>query len=209
MIQMKSEDIELVRNAQGGDQKAFAGLINSYTRLVNVIIFHHTHRQEETRDLVQEVFLKALENIHQLDEPDKFRSWLIQIARTTSRNWITRRHNMESIEDVDINDPKYLAIRGCDETASDKVGLREIAGIVVGALDSINARYKDVILLKYMEDMTYDEMSEMLNVSVATIRSRLYRAKSKLQEILRIRIPTYAESMLEDSMSMVGEPGQI
>ena len=204
MIQMKIEDIELVRKAQKGNQKAFASLVKNYTRLVNVIVFHHTHRWEETRDLVQEVFLKALENIDRLDEPDRFRSWLMQIARTTSRNWITRRHEMESIENVDINDLNILAARGCDQTAQDKVSLREIAGITLRALDSINARYKDVILLKYMEDMTYDEISEMLNVSVATIRSRLYRAKSKLQEILRIRIPTFAENILEDSMSMLG-----
>ncbi len=205
MIQMNMEDIELVRKAQKGNQKAFAALVQNYTRLVNVIIFHHTHRREETRDLVQEVFLKTLENIHQLDEPDRFRSWLMQIARTTSRNWISRRHEMESIENVDINDLKILATRGCDQSAQDKVSLREIAGITLRALDSINARYKDVILLKYMEDMTYDEISEMLNVSVATIRSRLYRAKSKLQEILRIRIPTFAKNIFEDSMSIIGE----
>ena len=205
MIEMKIEDIELVRRAQKGDQKAFADLIRSYTRLVNVIVFHHTHRQEETRDLVQEVFLKALENLHQLDEADRFRSWLMQIARTTSRNWITRRHEMESLENVDINDPKLLSARGCDETAQDRVSLQEIAGIVLRALDSINPRYKDVILLKYMEGMTYEEISEILDVSVATIRSRLYRAKSKLQEILRIRIPSYAENMLEETMSAMND----
>ena len=86
MIEMKIEDIQLVRRAQNGDQHAFAELVRNYTRLVNVIVFHHTHRQEETRDLVQEGFLKALENLHQLDEADRFRSWLMQIARTTSRN---------------------------------------------------------------------------------------------------------------------------
>ncbi len=202
---MKIEDIELVRKAKKGDRNAFAVLVTRFHRLVNVIVFSHTHKYEETRDLAQEIFLKALEKISELEDASKFRYWLMQIARCTSRNWLARRREINSIETVDMDDLKLVASCGCDQTALDHVTGREIRTKLLSALDSLNPRYKHAILLKYMEGMSYDEMSEALDVSVATVRSRLYRAKTKLQDILSIRMPSLENSLTENCMALASD----
>jgi transposase len=76
---------------------------------------------------------------------------------------------------------------------------------VLRALDSLNPRYKNVILLKYMEGLSYDEIGEILGVSIATIRSRLYRAKSKLQSILRARVPHLEKHWCEQHLALTPE----
>jgi len=207
MGRTKSDEKELVRRAQRGSRKAFEQLVRKYYNLINVLVFCHTHSPEDTRDLVQEVFLSALEGIRELDEEGKFRSWLMQIARAASYNWITRRHDMLSIESVDMEDPKLLDTRGCRHTPHDRATNRETRRWVLRALDSLNPRYKNVILLKYMEGLSYDEIGEILGVSVATIRSRLYRAKSKLQSILRARVPHLEKHWCEQHLALTPEMG--
>jgi len=202
MSSNKSDEIKLVRRARKGDRTAFEQLVKKHYNLINVLVYCHTRNPQETRDLVQEVFLRALECIGELEDLSKFRSWLMQIARTKSWNWISRHHNMTSIESMDVDDLRLLEAHGGSHTPHDTLSNREVRSWVLRALDSLNPRYKNVILLKYMEGLSYEKIAEVLDVSIATVRSRLYRAKSKLQHILRVHVPNVEKHLCEEGVAI-------
>jgi len=183
------EETKLITAAKKGDRRAFDALISRYKGFVNSLVFSHVKRPEETKDIAQEVFLRAFRFIDELDDRQKFSSWLAQIAKALSLNWISRHKSMTSLESIDLEDPKLLhrqaALRR--HTPHDKAVNTEVRQTVLSAVDSLQEHYKVVLLLKYMEELSYEEIAEMLGVSVATIRSRLYRAKHKLHRVLRAR----------------------
>ena len=194
------DEVGLVNAARKGDRKAFDALISRYKGLVGSLVFSHLRRPEETKDMVQEVFLRAFRFIDELDEQQKFSAWLAQIAKMLSINWISRHKSMMSLESVDLEDPKLIHRQvAWRHTPYDRIINTEARQTVLRAIDSLQKCYKVVLLLKHMEGMSYDEIAEMLNVSVATVRSRLYRAKAKLRRTLHVRGKRIEKHLAEQS----------
>lgn len=201
MTQDKSGETRLISSAKRGDRKAFDVLISRYKGLVNSIVFSNVRRSEETKDVVQEVFLRAFRFIGELDDREKFGPWIAQIAKMLSINWISRHKTMTSLESIDLEDPKLLYRQiAWRHTPHDRIVNTEMRQAVLRAIDSLQERYKIVLLLKYMEEMPYEKIAEMLDVSIATVRSRLYRAKAKLRGILRAQAGRQIEKHMTEQM---------
>lgn len=201
MTQEKSGETRLISAAKRGDRKAFDVLINRYRGLVNSLVFANVRRSEETKDIVQDVFLRAFRFIGELDDREKFGPWIAQIARMLSINWISRHRNMTSIESIDLEDPRLLYRQSAwRHTPHDRIVNTEMRQTVLRAIDSLQERYKIVLLLKYMEDLPYEKIAELLDVSVATVRSRLYRAKTKLRGLLRTQAGKQIEGQMAEQM---------
>jgi RNA polymerase sigma-70 factor (ECF subfamily) len=181
-----ADEPKLIRSAKKGNREAFAELVGRYKGLVNSIVFANVKRPEETKDVVQEVFLRAFRFIKEHDLQMKFNAWLSQIARSLSINWISRHKTMASLESIDVEDPRLMHRQvAWKDSPHDRAINTEARQSVLRSIDRLSKRYRTVLLLKYMEGLSYEKIAEMLGVSIATVRSRLYRAKCKMRRLLR------------------------
>jgi len=186
MKRKMADETQLIRAARRGNREAFSELVNRYKSLINSIVFANIKRPEETKDVVQEVFIRAFRFIREHNQHQKFSAWISQIARSLSINWITRHKTMTSLESIDVEDPRLMYRQiAWKNSPHDRLINTEARQTVLRSINALSKRYKTVLLLKYMEGQSYEEIAKTLRVSVATVRSRLYRAKCKMRRLLR------------------------
>jgi len=185
MKRKMADETQLIRAARRGSREAFSELVNRYKSLVNAIVFASVKRPEETKDIVQDVFIRAFRFIRKHNLQQKFSAWISQIARSLSINWISRHKTMTSLESIDVEDPRLMFRQvAWKNSPHDRVINTEARQTVLCSINALSQRYKTVLLMKYMGEQSYEEIAETLGVSVATVRSRLYRAKHKMRRLL-------------------------
>ena len=163
------EDSALIARILDGDRKAFAVLVQRYSRYVYAQIARSVRLVDDVEDLVQIVFIKAYENLHQLRKPDRFRPWLHSIIRNAVNSHHRRRAVQLRLEETFYPEPATHAEE-------------EIKHIVRAALHVLSAEHRQVIAHHYFKGYSYAETADLLNLTVETVRGRLRRARLKLKE---------------------------
>lgn len=167
---MKAENKELVELALEGDEEAFGQLVRIYQNAVYATTFQIVGNFADAQDITQEVFVEAYTKLHQLRLPDKFANWLRSITMNTCRMWIRSRKSQPELEESDINSG--------DGSVSDESGLYEQ---LMSALTLLPEDQRTVIILHYIDDLSYGQIGKFLGIPVGTVRSRLHRAREKLK----------------------------
>ncbi len=179
------DDVALVERCRNGDPTAFELLMRRHANLVGSIAYNITRDLDLSRDVTQETFLKVHRKLDTLDDPGKFRAWVCGIARTTSVDWLRRRRfkaiSLETMaeegrEPVQESDP--------EGESGNTLEREEVYEKVLMAVHSLPEIYQEVVLLKHLRKMSYKQIGEFLNLPLATVESRLYRAKLLLKERL-------------------------
>ena len=185
---MDSSDRSLVERIQQGDKEAFGTLFDKYANLVFKVASHYIRNRRDAMDIVQDVFLKAYRAIGEIRDYDKCKSWLCRIALHTSLNWQRAQKNMP----VAIGDAMDVAEITQDATTSSASTFCNKK--VWAAINELNDEWRAIVMLKYMDNMSYAQIAEVLGVSMATVRNKMYRAKSRLKEILGSQISSEIRS---------------
>ena len=176
---MDNSDRSLVERTQQGDREAFGILFDKYANLVFKVASHYIRNRRDAMDIVQDVFLKAYRAIDEIRDLDKCKSWLCRITLHTSLNWQRDQKRMP----VAIGDAMDVA-----EIAQDTAPAGSASILcnkkVWAAINKLNDEWRAIVMLKYMDNMSYVQISEMLGVSVATVRNKMHRAKSRLKQVL-------------------------
>ncbi|MBI5367761.1 MAG: sigma-70 family RNA polymerase sigma factor [Planctomycetes bacterium] len=184
---MEPEDAILVERSRAGDRAAFETLVRRHANLVGSIAYNIVKDMEAARDAAQETFLKVHRHLDRLEEPAKFKAWVSGIARTTSIDWLRRTRVKTLSLDVmrehggDVEAPPVAELPVGGGASLEREELYER---VLMALNSLPAIYREVMLLKHLRRMSYKAIAEFLNLSPATVESRLYRAKLLLKDLL-------------------------
>ncbi len=162
------EDSALIARILDGDRKAFAVLVQRYSRYVYAQIAQSVRLVDDVEDLVQIVFIKAYENLHQLRKPDRFRPWLHSIVRNAVNSHHRRRAVQLRLEETFYPEPAAHTEE-------------EIKHVVRAALRILSAEHRQVIAHHYFKGYSYAETADLLNLTVETVRGRLRRARLKLK----------------------------
>lgn len=175
--------IEAVKDREAG---AFERLMAKYSNLVGSIAYNIIGDVHVAGDITQETFLKVYKNLNALEDPKRFKGWLCSIVRSTCVDHLRKGKihpaSLERISEEGV-EPEGEIIGGVLRQSSTEVEeLREKVLHIVNALPRI---YQQIILLRHLRRMTYREMSDFLGLPVATIESRLYRARLLLKDRLR------------------------
>lgn len=177
---MIDDDPCLVRAAQAGDLRAFETLVARHQGRVFAAAWSILGHAEDARDAVQEAFLEGFRSLSRLEDPAAFGAWVTGIARHVSLAIRNRRGARRPLSGggpaaADRGDgPLMQMIRQEEDTA-----MREAARRV---LDALPAELKDVLRLRYENDLSYDEIAAARGLTRDTVRGRLYRAHRKVQE---------------------------
>jgi len=185
-------DGELVREARSGNKDAFRELVERYQRKVVSVAFGMVHNLEDAMEIAQDTFIKAYENLEAFKGESSFYTWLYRIAvnRAIDFRRRARRFPTMSLDDrfgtTDSNESYDDFLR--EERRSDPLEhaeAHEVGSRVAEAIEELTPDHKAVILLREVEGLSYDEISQIMQCSKGTVMSRLHYARKKLQKKLR------------------------
>jgi RNA polymerase sigma-70 factor, ECF subfamily len=178
----ESSDEDIARIVQSGDSEAFGELVTRYEVKLKRYARKFLSREEDAEDLVQEVFIKAYTNIQSYDSTFRFSPWIYRIAHNTFVNELRKKRRYSTgIFDADVLLPLLPAKETTDAPAIDSEIRREIDQV----LETLPPKYREVIVLYYFEDVSYQEISDILQIPVTTVGVRMTRARAKLHEALK------------------------
>jgi len=181
-----ADDAILVERFRAGDGKAFELLVARHTRYAGAVALSVVGEYHAALDVVQESFIKALDGIWSLENPQRFKSWLRNVVRTTSLDYLRRRkvvgRSGERLPGQGESDSQPLPSEGLGpDDALEQDELRELIRQEVLALPETQ---REVVYLKYLEGLSYEEISHTTGLTINTIESRLFRARGRLRERL-------------------------
>jgi len=178
----KSDDF-LVRKIQKGDRKSFEILIIRYEKQIFNLIYRMIGNQDAVTDIAQETFLKAFQSIKNFRRETTFYNWIKRIAINNSINYINYKarysYNSEYLETKEISQKPNVFIHPEDKLLSSELKLK-----IKEAIEEIPPQLKLVIIMREFEDLSYQEIADILKCPIGTVRSRLFHARQKLKEKL-------------------------
>ena len=181
-----SEITLLIQKAQKGDTNAFGTLVASYEKFIFNVACKMFSNSEDASDIAQEALIKAYKNIDKFDFNSSFSTWLYRITVNACIDEMRRRKGRESIS-IDAEDEESgLAVQIEDTSlgAEERVIQNETVSEVRAAIDKLSEEHKTVIILRDLQDMTYEQVAQTLDLSIGTVKSRLARARKSLKEII-------------------------
>ena len=181
----KSDDV-LLEETKKGNKKSFELLIIKYERQIFNIIFNFTKERDIVPELAQETFLKAFRSLNSFKGNSSFYTWLRRIAINNSINYLHARNHFSLASESDENENNFFRNLSDNKfgTPEDHILFDETTLVVREALDSLPDRLRTILFLREFEDMSYEEIAEMLQCPVGTVRSRLFHARRLLKEKL-------------------------
>ena len=177
---MRSDEEKLVRDFQNGDDLAFVTLYNRYKHSIYIYCWKMLLNVEGAKDSVQEVFLRVYEHRRQLSNPERFSSWLFSIARNQC---LTVFRSSKHIADEEIDFDSLS--RPPEERPDNVVERREEASLLNRYLSQLKMEYREVLILCEFQNLSYREIAEILGDSESAVKSRIFKARQRLFEMLR------------------------
>jgi RNA polymerase sigma-70 factor (ECF subfamily) len=182
-------EAEIIQKLQQGNEQAFKQLVENYQKLVVNTCFGMVHNTEDAEDIAQEVFIEVFRSIQNFRADSKISTWLYRIAVNRSLNFIRdnkRKKWYHSIEDIVKGKKQQLSEiqHGNNETPLSEMENSQRARIIHEAIDSLPENQKTAFTLNKYEDLSYKEISEVMDLSVSSVESLIHRAKIKLQKKL-------------------------
>jgi RNA polymerase sigma-70 factor (ECF subfamily) len=169
------DDGLLVKRALGGEMRAFERIVEKYQKTVFNVGLRMTHSYAEAEDITQSVFLRMFEKLNTFNPRFRFFSWLYRITINESLNALNRQKREERLDD-DITAPgKTLEEMHEDVDTSERIQ---------DALMDLKADHRAVIILKHFQGLSYNEISDILDISEKKVKSRLFTARAILKGVL-------------------------
>ena len=181
-----SSDEELVALSQGGDLDSFNQLVLRWERPIYALAYRVIGREEEARDVAQETFLRAFRALKGFKGQAKFSSWLYRITLNLCRDWIRREKRApvaQAPEGVDLVELAGEATPA--ETIEELVGRRQLGRAVSRAMAVLPEEQRTAIILKEYHGLTFQEIAELLDCPLSTVKTRLYQGLSVVRKQLQ------------------------
>ena len=185
-------DLQLVERTVAGDQRAFELLVIKYQRRIQRLIGRMVRDVDLVEDIAQETFLRAYRALHQFRGEAQFYTWLYRIAVNTAKKSLgdLRRDPVISegaLRPSDDEDETYAAQNEptTSETPYTVLAAKEIAAAVNAAVDALPEDLRQAVTLREIEGMSYEEIAELMNCPIGTVRSRIFRAREAISARVR------------------------
>jgi RNA polymerase sigma-70 factor (ECF subfamily) len=186
------DEAEFVARLLARDEAAFNELVTLYERRVFALVFRMIGRREEAEDLAQEVFVQVFKAIDQFRGDAKLSTWIYRIAVNLCKNrskYLQRRHAQAHDDVDDMLDRSSLASGkgvsvGAIGRPDELVEGRQLEHIVRSAIQHIDPDFREVLVLRDVEDMSYEEIAQVTGLPEGTVKSRIHRARAQLKVLV-------------------------
>lgn len=175
-------EAKLVEASLKGDKKAFESLVRQYQSLVLNVVYRQVLDEEAAHDITQETFVKAYRRLATFDKRRSFKTWLLTIASNSAIDYLRARRPKLSLDEILAEEP-YLEPSARDNP-EEEVELTLFVDKLSKAAALLPLRYRQAFALRYQFDLTYSEISQVMNENENTVRTLLFRAKDRLAKLL-------------------------
>lgn len=198
---MEKDDVELIRSILSGDDSAFSDLVQKYQKSVHALAWRQIGDFQIAEEITQDTFLQAYKKLATLKNPNQFAGWLYVIARNLCTDWHRRKKPiMKSLEATKTKTLEKTAYERYLAEEREKAAAEHRRELVKNLLEKLPESERTVVTLHYLGEMTSEAISKFLGVSVNTIKSRLRRARKRLQE---------EEPMIRETLGSVQLPADL
>jgi len=182
-LQAEQDDAQLVKDSQQGNQDAFAFLVQKHQRLVFNMVLRMLRDYEEASEITQEAFFAAWQGLPSFRGEARFATWLYRIAYNCALKQLERRKRERSLQAA--MEAEHI-LEGVNKQQRTEVilELRAQQAIVREQIEKLPTKYRMVLILRHLQEMTYEEMADILTMPIGTIKTHLFRARHLLKERL-------------------------
>ncbi|MHC4548973.1 MAG: RNA polymerase sigma factor [Planctomycetota bacterium] len=185
-------DAELIAQARAGDRAAFDELIVRHQDRVYNMAYRILGHREDALDVSQEIFVTVFQSLERFEAKARFSTWLYRVTVNRCRDELRRRgtvkhtrpHSLDALTRAD-DEPRRADPPARHASPVEGAVARETEALVADAVRELPADAREVLVLRDVEDLAYEEIAEVLAIPVGTVRSRLYRARTLLKERIR------------------------
>ena len=181
-----NEGAELVRRCRAGDGAAWEEIVQTYSRRVYNLAYRFTSRADSAEDLTQDVFVRVYRSLDQYNpKQGDLQNWLMRLARNLIIDDYRRRQRapQDDIAD-DLDDHKYH-LRSAENSVQREMERRELGAQVQSGIDRLSADLRTCVILRDIEELSYQEIVDLLKIPEGTVKSRINRGRIELAKILR------------------------
>jgi RNA polymerase sigma-70 factor (ECF subfamily) len=179
-------DEQLIARFQLGDVQAYDLLVRRYKDQLLNFVYRFVGNRTDAEDIVQETFLRVYKNKHMYKEIAKFSTWVYTIAGNLAKTELRRRkrHKIFSVSNF-VNEERDYDIPDREHSPEKKVDSTIQEDIIQKAIEKLPAKFREVIILRDIQGFAYEEISQILDIPLGTVKSRVNRGRLKLQEDLK------------------------
>lgn len=183
-------DIDLVKRCQAGDTRAFDVLVSRYRTRIYAMTYHMIQNETEAWDLAQEAFIKAWRAVPSFKMDSAFYTWLYRIAHNVVYDWL-RKKKIQGDSEFDDSRREHRVAAGAeavphgDLSPDTALNNAELGKHIQQAISKLSPEHRQVILLREIEGMAYEDIAATVPCTLGTVMSRLFYARKKLQELLK------------------------
>jgi RNA polymerase sigma-70 factor (ECF subfamily) len=179
----EQEEANLVAASKKGNQDSFAQLVQQHQRRVFNLVFRMLQQYEEANEVTQETFLAAWQGLPSFRGDARFSTWLYRIAYNCALKQLEQRKRDKAVQ-IGMQAEQLIANAGQEQRVDAELESHARQALVHEQLANLPAKYRVVLVLRHLQDMTYEEMAEILTMPVGTIKTHLFRARNLLKERL-------------------------
>lgn len=187
----KQEDFRFIRLAISGEQKAYENLMKRYQPQIYHLMLKMVHSADEAQDLVQEAFMKAFASLPHFNYEYAFSTWLYKIASNNCIDHLRKKKLQMFSIDAPVShqdDTYHYEIPDLTYYPDREILQKERSELIRSAIDELPENYRTVIQLRHTEELSYEEISEILKIPIGTVKARLFRAREMLNKWLKGKI---------------------
>jgi RNA polymerase sigma-70 factor, ECF subfamily len=184
----KDTDQELVRRVQNGDRRAFDLLFSRYQHKIAGLVSRYVRTNEEIEDIVQESFIKAYRALPRFRGESAFYTWLYRIAINTSKNYLVAKSRRPPDVDIDAEESEFAdGSESLHESENPENALTrdQLASVIDQAIRDLPDDLRSAVTLREFDGLSYEQIAEIMDCPVGTVRSRIFRAREAIDERIR------------------------
>ena len=187
-----TDELKLIKKAQKGDVSAFEQIINRYQSVVYSVSYRYAENQDDASDMAQEIFLKVFRTINSFQFKSRLSTWIYRVATNTCLDLLKKRRNSlsESAYSYDVGyedlggNQNFAEVEDTRFMPDKKAEEAETKDVINRAIRRLPDDYRTAVILRDIRGLSYEEIADITDCSVGTVKSRISRARKNLREIL-------------------------
>ena len=185
-ITNKDIDLSLVRRVKKGDYRAFDLLVLKYQSRVMATVFKYVKEKELAEDITQEAFVKSFKSIDSFREESSFYTWIYRIAVNTAKNYlISVKRREETLLSDFSGDDNYVPEKLDVDSPQDRLSASELRDLIFESLTTLGEETRTALSLREFDGLSYEQIAQIVNCPVGTVRSRIFRGREVIEEIVQ------------------------
>lgn len=184
-------DEDLMEHFQSGYEQAFNLLVERYQDRLHNFLYRYTHNHNDCEDLVQETFFRVFRSRHSYERIAKFSTWMYTIAINLAKSLYKKKKRMTKVtihKDPDDSEDRPMKLEDPDILPDDVLHEKMCMDELEKALMELSEDFREVVVLRDIQQLSYDEISEIADLPMGTVKSRINRGRAKLQELLESHV---------------------